>query len=124
MKHPLLLLAILGVISLTMRFTASPPSSNPATAPTSAANRQQKSTSAPPTKTVSCYLGEPQPTYTKTGPYQSSQELHEDLEHPELWVGNILAAPVWRKGKPFGIRFSFKTPSPLARLGLQNGDIV
>lgn len=145
MKHPLWLLAILGVVSLGMRFTVSPPEPEPpplhptplqvphsnkpandldyllgANSPTPAARKGPK----PGTQTVHCYFGEPEPKYTKIGPYRTSKELRDELDHPELWVRNILVAPVQRNGKPFGLKITFKTPTPLARVGLQSGDII
>ena len=65
-----------------------------------------------------------EPLYQKVGPYHSQEELREDLKQRELWVRNLLAAPVWRAGQTIGIQIRFKTPTPFARLGLRSGDVL
>lgn len=76
-------------------------------------------------QTFRCDFDDPvEPLYKKTGPYHSCKELRDDLSHKELWIRKILISPVQRKGKSIGLRLSYRSPNPFARLGLQSEDIL
>ena len=158
MKHLLLVVATLALISVTMRQLASTAAfkAEAAAAPAAEERPQPKLPreiscsddldyvlGAKPTPTpvapeqhskesnprpLICLLPLPlpaeEPLYQKVGPYHSQEELREDLNRSQLWVGNILAAPVRRGGQPIGVQIHFKTPTPFARLGLRSGDVV
>ncbi|MBN9418562.1 MAG: hypothetical protein J0I12_24135 [Candidatus Eremiobacteraeota bacterium] len=57
-------------------------------------------------------------------PYQNTRQLREDLDRKEQWINHILVRPVRRNGRPLGVRVEFTGSNPLARVGLQSGDIV
>lgn len=154
MKHLLIVVVTLALISLTMRYLASTAASKAEAAaiPVAEEHTQPKpppeiSSSADlvyvlgskPTpipvapeqhsrrtnpKHFVCRLPAEEPLYKKVGPYHSQEELREDLNQRELWVRNILAAPVLRAGQTIGIQICFKTPTPFARLGLRSGDVL
>lgn len=56
----------------------------------------------------------------------SQRELRNILDHPEQFAGNgFRMKPVLREGEIVGMRISLRDPNhPLARLGVQDGDIV
>ena len=149
MKHSLTILAILAFISVTMRCITSSPV--PDEAPLPARIPQPKPVSQAKTdddwdclltshstttitarnaskgaQTFRCDFDDPmEPLYKKTGPYHSSKELRDDLDHKELWIRKILITPaVQRGGKFTGLMISYRSPNPFARLGLQSGDIL
>lgn len=153
MKHLLIVVVTLALISLTMRYLASTSASEAEAAAVPVAEPAQlkppprdlqvgdllyilgsKPTPIPVApeqhsrrqgqRDIYCRILAEQPLYQKVGPYHSQEELREDLRHGELWFWNLLAAPVRRKGQPIGVLIRFKTPTPFARLGLRSGDVL
>jgi hypothetical protein len=154
MKHLLIVVVTLALISLTMRYLASTAASKAEAAAIPVAEEHAQPKPPPeisssgdlvyvlgskPTpipvapeqhsrktnpKHFVCRLPAEEPLYQKVGPYHSQEELREDLKHRELWIWNLLAAPVRRKGQPVGVQIRFKTPTPFARLGLRSGDVL
>lgn len=148
MKHLPFIVAALASISLTMRYLVSIPPTSNATAGPQIQRKTPKGFSepgdlayvlganatpilppacqlrGPGSRHIVCRLPAEEPLYQKVGPYQSLVELREDLNRRDLWVCNILATPVRRGDQPIGVRISFKSPTPFARLGLQSGDVL
>lgn len=65
-----------------------------------------------------------EPVNRRIVPYQNTRQLREDLDRKEQWINHILVRPVRRNGRPLGVRVEFTGSNPLARVGLQSGDIV